>query len=126
MPHKQTLWQPTPGLSGTQWLEDLFRSKKPTFLFLILTFTSSELTLPPFVEPSQHNEPSIPGPTQASEPHEDPSACEPEPEVAPMQSTQELFACPATPAPIIIIVDTPVGSPLPFLLPRFLPQRSLP
>ncbi|MBW0505971.1 hypothetical protein O181_045686 [Austropuccinia psidii MF-1] len=40
---KQTPRQPTPGLSGSQWSEDLFH------------------------EPSQHNEPPIPGPSQASD-----------------------------------------------------------
>ncbi|MBW0488492.1 hypothetical protein O181_028207 [Austropuccinia psidii MF-1] len=83
MPHEKTPRQPTPGPSGTQWSEDLFCNKKPTFPFLILTFASSELTFPPFVEPSQHNEPPIQGPSQASEPHEDPLTCEAEPEVAP-------------------------------------------
>ncbi|MBW0478963.1 hypothetical protein O181_018678 [Austropuccinia psidii MF-1] len=67
MPCEQTLGQPTPGSSGSQWLEDLF------------------------CEPSQNNEPPIPGPSQASEPHEDPSTCEPEPEVASTQSTEEPF-----------------------------------
>ncbi|MBW0519275.1 hypothetical protein O181_058990 [Austropuccinia psidii MF-1] len=32
--------------------------------------TPNELTLPPFVEPSQHNEPPIPGLSPSSEPHE--------------------------------------------------------
>ncbi|MBW0476640.1 hypothetical protein O181_016355 [Austropuccinia psidii MF-1] len=41
IPCKQTLQQPTPGASGTQWLEDLFR------------------------EPSQHNEPPTPGTSKA-------------------------------------------------------------
>ncbi|MBW0584562.1 hypothetical protein O181_124277 [Austropuccinia psidii MF-1] len=81
MPHKQALWQPTPGPSGHQWLEDLFRSKQQAIPFLILTLDSSELPLPPFIEPSQHNEPPIPGPSPSSEPHEDLSACEPEPKV---------------------------------------------
>ncbi|MBW0478076.1 hypothetical protein O181_017791 [Austropuccinia psidii MF-1] len=111
IPCKQTLQQPTPGSSGTQWSEDLFW------------------------EPSQHNEPPIPGSSQPSEPHEDASACEHEPEVAPMQSTEEPFgksplhiftllnlyspllhpspACHTTPTPIIIIDNTPIGSPLP-------------
>ncbi|MBW0492046.1 hypothetical protein O181_031761 [Austropuccinia psidii MF-1] len=51
LPREQTPQQLTPGPSGTQLLEDLFRSKKPKF-YLISTFDSSELTLPPFVEPS--------------------------------------------------------------------------
>ncbi|MBW0468241.1 hypothetical protein O181_007956 [Austropuccinia psidii MF-1] len=71
----------------------------------------------PTPEPSQHDEPPIPGPSQASGPHEDPLTCEPEPEVAPTQSTEEPFACPATPASIIIIDNMPLRS----LLPRFLP-----
>ncbi|MBW0505097.1 hypothetical protein O181_044812 [Austropuccinia psidii MF-1] len=54
-PRKKTLRQPTPGLSGTQWLEDLFR------------------------EPSRTNEPSIPGPSPSSKPHEDVRNREPEP-----------------------------------------------
>ncbi|MBW0490043.1 hypothetical protein O181_029758 [Austropuccinia psidii MF-1] len=68
-----------------------------------------ELTLPPFVEPSQHHEPPIPGPSQPSEPHEDTSTCEPEPEVAPTQSMEENFV---TPASAIIIDNMPVASPL--------------
>ncbi|MBW0490357.1 hypothetical protein O181_030072 [Austropuccinia psidii MF-1] len=67
MPCNQPLWQPAPGPSGTQWSEDLFR------------------------EPSQHDEPPIPGPSQPSEPNEDALTNEPEPEVAPMQSTEEPF-----------------------------------
>ncbi|MBW0471312.1 hypothetical protein O181_011027 [Austropuccinia psidii MF-1] len=68
-------------------------------------------------EPYKPNEPSIPGQSQPLEPHE------PEPEVAPMQSTEEPFAHPTTPTSIIIIYDTPVGSPLPPVLPWFLPKR---
>ncbi|MBW0525963.1 hypothetical protein O181_065678 [Austropuccinia psidii MF-1] len=67
MPCKKTPWQPTPGLSGTQWLEDLFR------------------------EPPQSNEPPNPGPSPSSKQQEDVSACEPEPEVALMQSLEEPF-----------------------------------
>ncbi|MBW0568429.1 hypothetical protein O181_108144, partial [Austropuccinia psidii MF-1] len=89
-PHKQTLGQPTPGPSGTQWSEDSFRSRQPKF-HLICTFDSSELTLPPFAEPSQTNEPPIPGPSPSSEPHEDFPTCEPEPEVALTQSMEEPF-----------------------------------
>ncbi|MBW0523317.1 hypothetical protein O181_063032 [Austropuccinia psidii MF-1] len=112
LPCKQTPRQPTPGLSGTQWSEELFR------------------------EPSQTKEPPIPGPSQSSQPPEDNTTREPEPEVAPTQSTEEPFACPATPRSIIIIDDTPVGSapPPPLLLPRLShlpilfppPQRSRP
>ncbi|MBW0479510.1 hypothetical protein O181_019225 [Austropuccinia psidii MF-1] len=69
MPCKQA-----PGPSGTQWSEDWF------------------------CEPSQHNEPPIPGPIQTSEPHEDALTREPEPEVAPTKSMEEHFACPSTPA----------------------------
>ncbi|MBW0505329.1 hypothetical protein O181_045044 [Austropuccinia psidii MF-1] len=60
IPHEQTLPQPTPGPSGTQWLEDLSH------------------------KPSQHDEPPIPGPSPSSKPPEDIPSCEPEPEVAPM------------------------------------------
>ncbi|MBW0518043.1 hypothetical protein O181_057758 [Austropuccinia psidii MF-1] len=81
MPCKQTPWQPT------QWLEDLSR------------------------EPSQHDEPPLPGPSPSSEPSEDVLTHKPEPEVAPTQSKEETFACPTTPCSIIIIDDTPVGSP---------------
>ncbi|MBW0555095.1 hypothetical protein O181_094810 [Austropuccinia psidii MF-1] len=91
MPRKQTPRKPTPGLSGTQWSEDLFCGKKPPFPFLLLAFASSELNFPPFVEPSKYDEPPIPGLSQPSEPHEDTLTCEPEPEVAPMQSTEEPF-----------------------------------
>ncbi|MBW0545759.1 hypothetical protein O181_085474 [Austropuccinia psidii MF-1] len=86
LPHEQALRQPTPGPSGTQWSEDLFC------------------------------EPPIPGPSPASQPPEDNTTRDPEPEVAPTQSTEEPFARPATPRSIIIIDNTPVGSPL--LLPR--------
>ncbi|MBW0575707.1 hypothetical protein O181_115422 [Austropuccinia psidii MF-1] len=121
LPCEQTPWQLTPGLSGTQWSEDLFHSKQPKF-HLISTFNSRELTLPPFVEPSQANEPPIPGQSSSSEPHEDVPACEPEPEVAPMQSMEEPFGksqlfltLPLTisslPHSIIIIDDIPVRSP---------------
>ncbi|MBW0543862.1 hypothetical protein O181_083577 [Austropuccinia psidii MF-1] len=91
MPCEQTLRQPTPGLRGTQWLEDLFR------------------------EPSQHDEPPVPGPSPSSEPPEDVPTCEPEPGVAPTQNMEEPFTCPTTPHSVIIIDDMPVGSPLPFL-----------
>ncbi|MBW0531183.1 hypothetical protein O181_070898 [Austropuccinia psidii MF-1] len=90
LPHKQTLRQPIPGPSGTQWLEDLFRSKQPKF-HLISTFGSSELTVPTFVQPSQMDEPPIPGLSPSSEPHEDILTCEPEPEVALTQSMEERF-----------------------------------
>ncbi|MBW0475097.1 hypothetical protein O181_014812 [Austropuccinia psidii MF-1] len=90
-------------------------------------------------------------PRPSSKPHKDVLTCEPEHEVAPTQSMENLLvspnftfftlpnlsspflqpspACPTPPHSVIIIDDTPVGSPLPFLhplLPRFLPQRSLP
>ncbi|MBW0577298.1 hypothetical protein O181_117013 [Austropuccinia psidii MF-1] len=87
---KKTLEQPTPDPSGTQWPEDLFCGKQPK-IHLISTFDSSELTLPPFVEPSQTNESPIPGPSPSSESHEDIPAHEHEPEVAPMQSMEEPF-----------------------------------
>ncbi|MBW0493268.1 hypothetical protein O181_032983 [Austropuccinia psidii MF-1] len=90
LPCEQTLWQPTPGTSGTQWLGDLFHGKQPKFL-LLSTFDSSELTVPPFVEPSQINEPPTPGPSPCSKPHEDVLTFEPEPEVAPTQSMEEPF-----------------------------------
>ncbi|MBW0490331.1 hypothetical protein O181_030046 [Austropuccinia psidii MF-1] len=73
---------------------------------------SFELTLPPFVGPSQHNEPLIPGPSKAPEPHDNPLTREPEPELAATQSTEEPSTFPATPASIIIIDAMPIGSPL--------------
>ncbi|MBW0498772.1 hypothetical protein O181_038487 [Austropuccinia psidii MF-1] len=98
MPCKQTPQQPTPGPSGTQWSEDLFCGKQQAIPFVILTFNSSELTLPPFVEPSQHNEPPIPGPSKCSKPqvpsHEDALNREPEPEEALTQSTGGTFCSP--------------------------------
>ncbi|MBW0488986.1 hypothetical protein O181_028701 [Austropuccinia psidii MF-1] len=93
LPCEQTLQKPTPGPSGTQWLEDLFR------------------------ETSQLDEPPIPGPSPSSEPHEDVLTREPEPEVAPTQSMEEPFACPTPPPAIIIIDNTPVGS-LPAIAPK--------
>ncbi|MBW0500643.1 hypothetical protein O181_040358 [Austropuccinia psidii MF-1] len=96
MPHEQTTRQWTPGPSGTQWFKDLSCGKQKAIPFLILAFDSSELTLPTFVEPSQHNEPPIQGLSPSSEPqvssHEDTSACEPEPEEALTQSTEEPFS----------------------------------
>ncbi|MBW0593734.1 hypothetical protein O181_133449, partial [Austropuccinia psidii MF-1] len=113
LPREKTPRQPTPGPSGTQWSEDLFR------------------------EPSQHDEPPIPGLSPSSKPPEDLRTREPEPEVTPTQSTEESFARPGTPCSIIIIDNTPVGSPHPPsssptptspppLLPRFLPRIPLP
>ncbi|MBW0474696.1 hypothetical protein O181_014411 [Austropuccinia psidii MF-1] len=91
MPREQTLRQPTPGPSGTKWLEDLSR------------------------KPSQHYEPPIPGLRSSSKPPEDIPTCEPELEVAPTQSTEEPFdpACPATPHSFICIDNTPVRTPPP-------------
>ncbi|MBW0489591.1 hypothetical protein O181_029306 [Austropuccinia psidii MF-1] len=117
IPCEKTPQQLTPGPSAMQWSEDLFCNKQQAITFLILTFDSSGLTLPPFVEPSQHNEPPIPGPIQCSEPqvpsHEDALTHEPEPEEAPTQSTEEPFLLFSTfPHPSVIIIDnTPIGSP---------------
>ncbi|MBW0498012.1 hypothetical protein O181_037727 [Austropuccinia psidii MF-1] len=87
LPCEQAPWQPTLGPSGTRGSEELFH------------------------EPSQTKEPPIPGPSPSSQPPEDVPTCEPEPEVAPRQSMEEPFARPATPHSIIIIDDTPIGSP---------------
>ncbi|MBW0563611.1 hypothetical protein O181_103326 [Austropuccinia psidii MF-1] len=89
-PCEQTLQQPTPGLSGTQWLEDLF------------------------CEPLQMDAPPIPGPSPSSKPHEDVPNCEPEPEVASKQSMEEPFACPTPSSPLTICPSDP---PSPFCLP---------
>ncbi|MBW0564005.1 hypothetical protein O181_103720 [Austropuccinia psidii MF-1] len=102
LPRKQTLQQLTPGPSGTQWSGDLF------------------------CEPSQTDEPPIPGPSPSSKPHEDVLTHEPEPEVALTQSMEETFARPTPPHSIIIIDNTPVGSPLPPLLPWFPPSAKFP
>ncbi|MBW0582328.1 hypothetical protein O181_122043 [Austropuccinia psidii MF-1] len=71
----------------------------------------------------------VPFPSQSSEfqvpSHEDASTCEPEPEVAPMQSTEERFARPATPCSVIIIDDTPIGSPPPST-PTPIPSPEIP
>ncbi|MBW0510270.1 hypothetical protein O181_049985 [Austropuccinia psidii MF-1] len=95
IPYEKTLWQLIPGLCGTKY----------------------ELTLPSFVEPSKHNEPPIPGPSQASDyqlpSHEKDLTCDPEPKVAPTQSMEEPFACPATTWSYIIIDNTPIGTPPP-------------
>ncbi|MBW0558559.1 hypothetical protein O181_098274 [Austropuccinia psidii MF-1] len=77
--------------------------------------TLRELTLPPFVEPSQYNEPPIPGPSPSSEPHQDFLACGPEPKVAPRKSLEEPFDFPTTPHLVIISDNTPVGSSTPTL-----------
>ncbi|MBW0520201.1 hypothetical protein O181_059916 [Austropuccinia psidii MF-1] len=52
-------------------------------------------------------------PCPSSQPPEDDTTREPEPEVAPTQSTEEPNDRPATPRSIIIIDDMPVGSPPP-------------
>ncbi|MBW0527619.1 hypothetical protein O181_067334 [Austropuccinia psidii MF-1] len=119
IPCEQTLWKLTPGPIGTRWSEDLFR------------------------EPYQCDEPPIPGLSQSSESqvpsHEDASTHEPEPEVAPTQSMEDSFGkfslsffsfsqhsltLPLTisslsryPPSIIIIENTPVGSPSTSLFP---------
>ncbi|MBW0558832.1 hypothetical protein O181_098547, partial [Austropuccinia psidii MF-1] len=67
LPCEQTPRQPTPGPSGTQWSEELF------------------------CEPSWTDEPPILSPSPSSQPPEDIPTREPEPEVAPMQSTEEPF-----------------------------------
>ncbi|MBW0580505.1 hypothetical protein O181_120220 [Austropuccinia psidii MF-1] len=67
LPRKQTPRKPTPGPSGTRWSEELFH------------------------EPSKNEEPPIAGPSPSSQPPEDVPTCEPEPEVAPTQSTEEPF-----------------------------------
>ncbi|MBW0553677.1 hypothetical protein O181_093392 [Austropuccinia psidii MF-1] len=85
LPCKQTPRQPTPGPSGTQWLEDLSH------------------------EPSQHDEPPIPGPSPSSEPPENVATCEPEPEVAPTQSMEEPF----DPPPISPALTPPPSTPTP-------------
>ncbi|MBW0535615.1 hypothetical protein O181_075330 [Austropuccinia psidii MF-1] len=116
LPCKQIVWQLTPGLSGTQWLEDLFQ------------------------QPSQPNEPHIQGLSQPSEPYENALTHEPEHELAPTQSMEEPFgksplhvfyysqlfltppyptpARPATPSSVIIINNMPIRFPLPLLLSR--------
>ncbi|MBW0481231.1 hypothetical protein O181_020946 [Austropuccinia psidii MF-1] len=117
MPHKQTLWKHTPGLSGIQWSEDLFQVKQQAIIFLIFTFESIGLTLPPFVETPKHNEPPIPGLSQASDSqlpsNEYNSTLEPEPEVALTQAMKDSFAGSATPCSMIIIDDTPIGALIP-------------
>ncbi|MBW0538676.1 hypothetical protein O181_078391 [Austropuccinia psidii MF-1] len=57
--------------------------------------------MPPFVEPSQTNEPPIPGPSPSSKSHVDVLTHEPEPELAPIQSMEEPFVLPrrSPPAP---------------------------
>ncbi|MBW0578512.1 hypothetical protein O181_118227, partial [Austropuccinia psidii MF-1] len=87
LPHNKTTRQPTPGPSGTQWLEDSFH------------------------EPSQMDEPPIQGPSPSSKLHEDIPTCEPEPEVAPTQSMGEPFAHPTPPHSVITINNMPIGSP---------------
>ncbi|MBW0470879.1 hypothetical protein O181_010594 [Austropuccinia psidii MF-1] len=90
-----------------------------------------ELTFPPFVEPSQHDESPIPGPIQASDSqlpsHENNLTCETEPEVASMQSSDEIFACPSTSCSFIID-NKPVRNPPlpPSLFPKSPPAPSSP
>ncbi|MBW0478985.1 hypothetical protein O181_018700 [Austropuccinia psidii MF-1] len=61
---------------------------------------------PPIAGPSQFSKSQVPS-------HEDTSACEPEPEVPPTQSTEDPFSCTSTPRSVIIINNTPVASPTP-------------
>ncbi|MBW0526779.1 hypothetical protein O181_066494 [Austropuccinia psidii MF-1] len=75
LPCKQTPRQPTPGPSGTQWSEELFGKPSPT------------------------KEPPIPGLSPSSQPPEDNTTCEPEPEVAPTQSMEE----PLGKSPLLIL-----------------------
>ncbi|MBW0475089.1 hypothetical protein O181_014804 [Austropuccinia psidii MF-1] len=56
-----------------------------------LALSPQVLICPPPYEPSQPNEPPIPGSSPSSEPHEDIPTCEPEPEVALTQYTEEPF-----------------------------------
>ncbi|MBW0588063.1 hypothetical protein O181_127778, partial [Austropuccinia psidii MF-1] len=67
LPCEQTPRQPSPGPSGTRWSDKFF------------------------CEPSQTKEPPIPGSSPSSQPPEDVTTREPEPEVSPMQSTEEPF-----------------------------------
>ncbi|MBW0490850.1 hypothetical protein O181_030565 [Austropuccinia psidii MF-1] len=133
MPHDKTLpflvslqavsAATNPGLSGTQWSEDLFR------------------------EPSQMDEPPVPGLSPSSEPHEDNLTCKPEPEVAPTQSMEEpsgksqisffysshifltfpltIQARPTPPHSVITIDNTPVGSPPPQCQDPLIPMMTL-
>ncbi|MBW0465858.1 hypothetical protein O181_005573 [Austropuccinia psidii MF-1] len=101
LPWEKPLRQLTQGPSGTQWSEDLFH------------------------QPSRPNETPIPGPSQPSEPPEDAWTCEPEPGMAPTQSTKEPFA-----TSVIIIDNMPIGSPQrskppPPLIPTMWPGRNL-
>ncbi|MBW0473307.1 hypothetical protein O181_013022 [Austropuccinia psidii MF-1] len=106
MPREQTPWEPTPGPSGTQWSEDLSR------------------------EPSQHNEPPIPGlrtfrlvsqnlrwlqrnPMRTLLISDHFSFLTPINIYSPL--LQSSPAHPATPCSVIIIDNTPVGSPPPQL-----------
>ncbi|MBW0530873.1 hypothetical protein O181_070588 [Austropuccinia psidii MF-1] len=99
----------------------LQEAEKVSFNF---TFDSSELTLPPFVNSSQTDDPTIPGPSPSSKPHEDIWTCEPEPEVALKQSMVEPFTRPTPPHSVIIIDNTPIKSPPP-LSPSPTPPHSL-
>ncbi|MBW0572890.1 hypothetical protein O181_112605 [Austropuccinia psidii MF-1] len=64
-------------------------------------------------KPSQLDEPPISGLSPSSKPPKDVLTREPEPEVAPTQSTEEPSAFPATPRSVIIIDNVPLGSPPP-------------
>ncbi|MBW0496764.1 hypothetical protein O181_036479 [Austropuccinia psidii MF-1] len=117
MPCKQA-----PQQGGTQWLQELLHGKEKALPLPILTFKVSELTFPPFVDPSQHNEPPIPGSSQAQDSqvlsNDNNFTCEPEPEVAPVQRMEENFDFSATPRSFIIINDMPARFPLPLLFPQ--------
>ncbi|MBW0529809.1 hypothetical protein O181_069524 [Austropuccinia psidii MF-1] len=93
MPCKQMPWQPTPGLSGTQWLEDLFR------------------------EPFQHTEAPIQSSKSQVLSHEDISTREPEPELVLLLPTLSLslmiclLAPPSTPTPALSLEIPTASSP---------------
>ncbi|MBW0571787.1 hypothetical protein O181_111502 [Austropuccinia psidii MF-1] len=104
MPCEQTPRQPTPGRSSTQWSEDLS------------------------CEPSQHNEPPIPGLRMFQLVSQKLRwlRCNPQRNLlvshhfyffTPINFSSPLLqpspACPATPCFIIIINNMPIGSPLP-------------
>ncbi|MBW0483524.1 hypothetical protein O181_023239 [Austropuccinia psidii MF-1] len=100
MPREQTPQQPSPGPSGTQWSEDLFR------------------------------EPPIPGLGPSSQPPEHVATHEPEPEVAPTQSMEEPFGKSQphffNSSQLFLTPPLPISSILPPISPALTPPPSTP
>ncbi|MBW0477639.1 hypothetical protein O181_017354 [Austropuccinia psidii MF-1] len=73
-------------------------------------------------EPSQHDETPIPAPDSQLPSHESDLTCEPEPEVAPTQKTEDSVAHPTTPTQSLSLTIHKLEPPVPS--PEILPVAS--